>query len=266
MKNKLNKTIVVKIGGSTLGQHDTTLEDIVELQKRGNTVVVVHGGGKIITEWLTKQGASTQFIQGERVTDKVGLEITNAVLSGVVNKDLVASINSRGGKAIGISGADGSMLQGRIKSPELGYVGIIDKVDIAPLKSLSDAGYVPVVSSVSINTFPKPGDSTLLLNVNADTAAGEIAAALGAEKLIFLTDISGVCDKSGKVISRMTASEAENSITSGVASGGMIPKIRAGIRALESSKYTRIIDGRQPHALLNEIDHSEGGTTIYTEK
>ncbi len=257
-----NNVIVVKIGGSTLGQHDTTLEDIVELQKQEVAVVVVHGGGKIITEWLSKQGAAARFVEGERVTDKVGLDVTNAVLSGVVNKDLVASINNIGGKAVGISGVDGALLQGRIKSDELGYVGVIVKVDAKLLNTLLKAGFVPVVSSVSLNSFDRPSGAPPLLNVNADTAAGEIAAALHAEKLIFLTDIAGVCDKTGKVISRLNASEAETSITSGVASGGMIPKIRAGIRALESARETRIIDGRQPHALLKEIKSSEGGTTI----
>jgi acetylglutamate kinase len=260
--NNLNKTIVVKIGGSTLGQHDTTIEDIVELQKRGIPLVVVHGGGKIVTEWLAKQGASTQFVQGERVTDKVGLEVVTAVLSGLVNKELVASICKRGGKAVGISGVDGSLLQGQIKTPQLGYVGTLVKVDSLPLYVLLKAGYVPVVSSISINTMEQSNNSPLLLNVNADTAAGEIAAALGAEKLVFLTDIAGICDKSGQVLSPITVQQAEALITSGTASGGMIPKIRAGIRSLDSGKMVRIIDGRQPHALLREIENSEGGTSI----
>ena len=262
MKSNKQKILVVKIGGSTLGQHDTALEDLVELQKRKIPVVVIHGGGKIITEWLAKQGASTQFIQGERVTDKVGLEVVTAVLSGLINKDLVASINSLGGRAIGISGVDGSLLQGKIKDPQLGYVGTLVNVDAEVLNVVINASYIPLVSSISFNPFEKSGKAQLLLNVNADTAAGEIAAKTKAEKLIFLTDVAGVCGKSGLVISKMNAIEAEDSITSGVASGGMIPKIRAGIRALESVKETRIIDGRQPHALLKEIESSEGGTTI----
>ena len=125
MKSKNQNILVVKIGGSTLGQHDTTMEDLVELQKRKISVVVIHGGGKIITEWLAKQGASTQFVQGERVTDKVGLEVVTAVLSGLVNKDLVATINFLGGRAIGISGVDGALLQGKIKDTQLGYVGTL---------------------------------------------------------------------------------------------------------------------------------------------
>jgi acetylglutamate kinase len=226
---------------------------------------VVHGGGKIITEWLSKQGASTQFVQGERVTDKVGLDVVTAVLSGVVNKELVASLNNLGGKAIGISGVDGSLLQGKIKDIALGYIGTVVKVDTQPVRTLLKSGYAPVISSVSINAFERPAGCPLLLNVNADTAAGEIAAALKAEKLVFLTDIAGICDQSGRVVSRLTTVEAEAFIASGVASGGMIPKIRAGIRALDSASAVRIIDGRQPHALLREIESSEGGTSIVKE-
>jgi acetylglutamate kinase len=259
---KTKNTIVVKIGGSTLGQHDTTLEDLVELQKRGQWVVVIHGGGKIISEWLTKMGASTRFVQGERVTDKPGLEVVTAVLSGVVNKDLAAAINYLGGKAVGISGVDGSLLQGRIKNPELGYVGNVENVNIDLLEALLNAGYIPVISSISYNSAIKPAEGPLLLNVNADIAAGEIAAALGAEKLVFLTDIAGICDKSGKVIEKLDTREAEDLITSGVATSGMIPKIRSGIRALDRARQSRIIDGRQPHALIKEIENSDGGTTI----
>jgi acetylglutamate kinase len=259
--------IVVKIGGSTLGQHDTTLEDLVELQKRGKYVVVVHGGGKIITEWLARQGAPTKFVQGERVTDKIGLEIVTAVLSGLVNKDLVAVICSLGGRALGISGVDGAILQGKIKNPDLGFVGDLVKVNTDPLELLLKAGYMPVISSISLNTSQgiKDGNSSLLLNVNADMAAGEIAAALDAEKLIFLTDIAGICDNSGNVIPRLNISQAEELIASGVATSGMIPKIRSGIRALKNSGVTRIIDGRRPHALLNEIRNGDGGTTISKE-
>jgi acetylglutamate kinase len=265
--NKKN-TIVVKIGGSTLGQHDTTLEDLVALQKRGLPVVVIHGGGKIITEWLTKQGAPTKFVQGERVTDKIGLEVVTAVLSGLVNKDLVSSICSLGGRAIGISGVDGALLQGKIKSPELGYVGDLVKVNIEPLESLLNESYMPVISSISLNAPEgvQAGISPLLLNVNADIAAGEIAAALRADKLIFLTDIAGICDKSGTVISNLDIIQAESLITSGVATSGMIPKIRSCILALNRARVTRIIDGRQPHALLGEIESSRGGTTITRNK
>jgi acetylglutamate kinase len=261
----LSKTIVIKIGGSTLGQNDTTLEDLVTLQKRGISMVVIHGGGKIITEWLTKQGATTKFVQGERVTDKVGLEVATAVLCGVVNKQLVADLNLSGGCAVGISGADGSLLEGKIRNPEQGFVGQLVKVNVEIINTLLQAGYIPVISSLCLNSFNQEADSPSLLNVNADTAAGEIAVALGADALIFLTDIAGICDKSGRVMSKVSSKEAEDYITSGVASGGMIPKIRAGIRALSCVLETRIIDGRQSHALLNELEKKHSGTTIFKE-
>lgn len=256
--------IVVKIGGSTLGQHDTTMRDLVELQKKGLSVVVVHGGGKVVTEWLGKLNVSTKFVQGERVTDKAGLEVVTAVLSGLVNKELVAELGALGGRAIGLSGVDGCLLQGQIKNPDLGYVGTVIKINTEILEALLKTGYIPVVSSISFNASQNKKTSldALLLNVNADIAAGEIANALNAEKLIFLTDIAGVCDKAGKVISRLTVDQAEALVSAGVVTSGMIPKIRSGIRAIEKTAQARIIDGRQPHALLNEIRNSEGGTTI----
>ncbi len=254
------------MGGSTLGQHDTTLEDIVALQKLGTRVIVVHGGGKIITEWSGKLGASAQFVQGERVTDKVGLEVATAVLAGLVNKELVGAIMRLGGKAIGLSGVDGGLLQGKIKDQRLGYVGSLVDVDVAPIMAQLLAGFIPVISSVSLNVNPDGDAGAALLNVNADTAAGEIAAALAVDKLVFMTDVPGVCDKGGQVIPILTIPEAENAMAAGVASGGMLPKIRASIRALERVKSVRIVDGRQPHALRKEIESSEGGTTILAEK
>ena len=246
-----------------MGQHDTTMQDLVELQKQGIPAVVIHGGGKTITEWLGKLSSDTKFVHGERVTDKTGLEVATAVLAGVVNKDLVANLNFIGGKAIGISGVDGCLLTAKVKNPDLGFVGNIEKVNINLLNTLIDAGYIPVISSVSYNPAVKPGNGPLLLNVNADVAAGEIAAALKAEKLVFLTDIAGVCDKDGRVLATLDVQAAEALIASGVVTSGMIPKIRSGIRASQVTGKARIIDGRRPHALLNEIQSSQGGTTIY---
>jgi len=262
LKNKSDKVIVVKIGGSTLGRHDTTTKDIVKLQKQGKSLVVVHGGGKLIDEWLSRQEVSPRFVQGERVTDKTTLEVVTAVLAGLVNKEIVAAINGLGGEAVGISGVDGALIQGRIKDIELGYVGAVVKVNIALLKALLQSGYIPVVAPVGLHSFDKPDDAPQLLNINGDIVAGEIAAAIGAEKLIFLTDVDGVCDQSGKLLPELSASEAEALIVSGVASGGMIPKIKACIRALSSTSTARIIDGRQPNALLKEIEGGGGGTTI----
>ena len=262
-RNELDKIIVVKIGGAVFDSRDTTIEDVVSLQKRGKSLVLVHGGGSLITEWLTRQGISTRFIRGERVTDKATLEVVIAVLSGLANKEIVAAINNSGGRAIGISGVDGALIQGRIDNKELGYVGTVVKVESAPLQALLQAGYIPVVSPVSLHSFDRPEGAPQILNINGDPAAGEIAAEIGAEKLIFITNVAGVCDQSGKLIPRLSSSEAEKLIASGVASGGMIPKIEACLRALSKTSKACIIDGRQSHALLREIEAKGGGTTIY---
>ncbi|MEE8619511.1 MAG: acetylglutamate kinase [Dehalococcoidia bacterium] len=261
------RVIVVKIGGSTLGTHDTTLEDLVELQQQGESLVVVHGGAKVTSEWLARLGIPTSFVKGLRVTDAETLKVVTAALSGLVNKELVVAIQSLGGKAVSLSGCDGNLLQARIRSRELGYVGEIVAVDATPLKMLLDAGYMPVVSPVS---FGSVEDRTMLLNVNGDTAAGEIAAALGAEELIFLTDVDGIHDESGKAIPNLNIAMAKDLLTSGAASGGMVPKIEASLRALTTTKVVRIIDGRAIHALLDDIagqakKTKSGGTKIVAE-
>jgi acetylglutamate kinase len=256
--------IVVKIGGSTLGNHDTTLEDLVELQKQGESLVVVHGGAKVTSEWLARLGIPTSFVNGLRVTDAETLKVVTAALGGLVNKELVVAIQALGGKAVSLSGCDGNLLWASIKSPELGYVGEIVAVDPTPLKLLLDAGYMPVVAPVS---FGLVEGQTMLLNVNGDTAAGEIAAALAAEKLIFLTDVDGIHDGSGKVIPRLNLAEAKDILSSRAASGGMVPKIEASLRALTTTQVVRIIDGKISHALLYDVigqarQAKSRGTTI----
>lgn len=258
----VRKVTVVKIGGATLGSHDTTLDDIVQLQKQGRALVVVHGGGKLITEWLGKQGVPSTFVQGERVTDKATLEVVVAVLAGLVNKELVAAITERGGRAVGISGVDGALIRARVKDAGLGYVGEVASVDTTPLEVLLEAGYVPVVAPLGLYSVDRPEAAPETLNTNADTVAGEIAAAFRAESLIFLTDVVGVCDRSGKLLARLSPGEAEALIASGVASGGMVPKVRACLRALSGTSVACIIDGRQPHALLQEIEGQTSGTLI----
>jgi len=262
LTSKLDKVIVVKIGGATLGSQDTTIEDVVSLQKQGRSLVIVHGGGKTITEWLDKQDIPSQFIRGERVTDRATLEVVVAVLAGLVNKQIVAAINNRGGQAVGISGVDGALIQARIKDDELGYVGSVVKVNVDPLKVMLESGYIPVVAPVSLHSVDRPEETPQIVNINADDVAGEIAAAIGAEQLIFLTDVVGVCDRSGRLLPRLLPDEAEALVASGVASGGMIPKIRACLRALPSATAARIIDGRQPYALVREIEGDGSGTTI----
>ena len=265
MSDKLDKVIVVKIGGSTLGEHDTTIEDIVELQRRGKSLVVVHGGGKLITEWLEKHDISSRFVRGKRVTDKDTLEVVVSVLAGLVNKEIVTAINKAGGRAIGISGVDGAFIQSRIEDIEMGYVGVVEKIELAPLVTLLESGYVPVVAPVGLHSLSKPGETAQMLNINADTVAGEIAAAIGAERLIFLTDVDGIHDRSGELLPELSAGEAKALLASGVASGGMIPKIEACLRALPHTSITHIIDGRQPHALLREIKGHSGGTIIKSD-
>jgi acetylglutamate kinase len=175
----------------------------------------------------------------------------------------VAGINCAGGRAVGISGIDGSLLRGRIKNQELGYVGVVEKVDPAPLEALLQAGFVPVVSPLCLYAYDRPPGAPQMLNVNGDPLAGEIAAAVGAEKLVFITNVEGVCDQSGQRLPRLSADEAREMVTSGVASGGMIPKIDACLKALSAAATTCIIDGRREHALLREVEGDGGGTVIY---
>ena len=256
------KPTVVKLGGSTLGSHDTTLEDLITLQKKRIPVVVVHGGGAVGTEWLTRLGIPTKFVRGLRVTDAETLKVIVATLAGLVNKELVAAIEAHGGHAIGLSGIDGGLLQARIKNADLGYVGEVAKVDLTLLTAVLRVNYIPVIAPLSLQSPAESEEAGFMLNINGDTAAGELAAALRAEKLIFLTDVVGICDKAGKLIPILSAEEAKGLIASGVASGGMIPKIEACLRALSTVPSTRIIDGRVPHALLQEVEGGGDGTTI----
>ena len=258
----MNKPIVIKIGGATFGKHDPILEDIVALQKKGKSLVVVHGGGSMVTEWLKRLDIETRFVHGERVTDKPTLEIVTAVLGGLANKQIVATINSLGGRAVGISGVDGTLVQSSISNPALGYVGTTVKVDTTVLEALLKAGFIPVISPISYYAFDRPADAPLMLNINGDPLAGEIASALGAEKLIFLTDVAGVLDKDGKLLSIITAAQVEELIGSGTASGGMIPKLNAGLKAAANNIITCIVDGEQSHALINAIENDNAGTII----
>ncbi len=268
MDKKLSGIIVVKIGGSTFGKHEPSVldvgdvEDILELQRRGIPMVIVHGGGKMITEWLEKQAIPTNFIRGERVTDRPTLEVVISVLAGLANKEIVTLINSREGKAVGISGVDGALLEGKLREKEMGFVGTVTKVNIGILSTLLESGFIPVIAPLSIHSPGRSDGEPLILNVNGDTVAGEIAAAIAAERLIFLTDVDGIHDKQDNLIPRLTPAEAEELLSSGVASGGMIPKLRACLRALSRSRTASIIGGKTPHALLREIEGNNIGTTI----
>lgn len=254
---------VIKIGGSTLGSHDTTLDDIAALQARGRMLVLVHGGGATITEWLKLLGVQSTFVRGLRVTDKATLDVVVAVLAGLINKRLVAELLARGARAIGLSGVDGAVLQAKQYDAELGFVGEVTAVDAAAVRSIVDSGAVAVVAPIAVatgDTDPK----AQLLNVNADTAAGELAAALRAERLVFLTDVPGVNDASGNVAATLTPEQARTLIDRQIASGGMIPKLEAALSAGNSGVTTIIADGRESGALqallAADSDSSEPGS------
>ncbi len=261
---QLQGLIVVKIGGSTLGVQKTILEDLVTLQKDGVPLVVVHGGGQTISQWQQKLGITTQFVNGLRVTDLATLEVVISVLAGLVNKQLVGVIQSLGGRAIGLSGIDGKLIEAKIENKALGYTGEVTKINPEPLMMVLNEGYIPIVAPVSVRTDSTESEgSDIALNVNGDTAAAEIGAAINAERVIFLTDVVGLCDKSGKLIPFISDNEAKSLIASGVISGGMIPKIEACMRAISNNTtMARIIDGRLPHSLLTEIRGNSTGTTV----
>ena len=254
--------IVVKIGGSTLAQRDTSLKDLVTLQKQGARVVVVHGGGNIISQWMRRQGIPPRFVDGLRVTDAGSLDIVVAVLTGLINKELVSQIHSLGGRAMGFSGIDGGLLEAYIARPELGYVGEITRLDPAPIMAILDSGFIPMMAPLAFHRLDGSEHAGGALNINGDTVAGEVARALAAERLVFLTDVAGVMDGNGRVVPRLDRRRAGNLLRSGVVRGGMIPKLDACLRALETSPYADIIDGREPNALLDCLQGRATGTRI----
>ena len=254
-----NGITVIKLGGSTLGAHDTSLRDIAEARRAGRQIVVVHGGGAAVSAWLQRTGVEPRFVRGLRVTDADTLEAVVAVLAGSVNKQLVAELSVLGAPAIGLSGADSMILQATRHDPELGFVGRVERVNPFPLEELLRLGYLPVIAPIAIEPDARGAQ---LLNTNADTAAGEIAAALHAERLVFLTDVEGVLASDGHLHARLSVREAKALIASGVAAGGMIPKLEAAARAASAGCATRIIDGTASGALSRLFTGDPLGTTI----
>lgn len=254
--------IVVKIGGSTLDSRDTSLKDLVTLQREDVDVVVVHGGGNVISEWMQRQGLPPRFVNGLRVTDAPSLEIVVAVLTGLINKELVSRLQRLGGRAIGISGIDGGLLQARVANPELGYVGEVTRVDTGPLRAIMDCGFLPLMAPLAMQEQDGSEHAGEPLNINGDTVAGEVARALGAQRLVFLTDVAGVMDGNGRVIPRLDRRRANILLRSGVVRGGMIPKLQACLRALDKGPVSDIIDGRRPEALLDCLRGRAMGTQI----
>lgn len=261
MKDDLTGIMVVKIGGVALGKGDTTLSDIVEMQLRGVPLVIIHGGGNTVTEWMKRQQIETRFVRGERYTDGPALETVAAVLKGVINARLTAAVNAIGGRAVGLTGIDGAILKSVLRE-DMGYVGKIINVDVSLLRTLLLDGQIPVLAPLSQRIVDGEPEPPNYLNVNGDIAAGEIAATIGASKLVFMTDVPGIKDARGHVIDHLSGEEAAKLIEIGLADGGMIPKITAARRALSAGAVARIIDGTVPHALLGELEDGHGGTTI----
>ena len=259
------KIVVVKYGGNAMVNDQLkqqVMEDIVLLTLVGVKVVLVHGGGPEITELLERLGKKSEFVNGLRVTDKETVDIVQMVLAGKVNKSLVNLLEMKGGKAMGISGMDGRLIEAKAAGGALGYVGSITSVNIEPVTDLLEKGYLPVVSTVGCD---RAGN---VYNINGDTAAAYIAGALGAENLIMMTDIAGILrDPKGPatLIPRVTIDGAVRLFQEGVISGGMIPKVDCCIDAIHRGvKKVIIMDGRVPHSILMEILTDEGAGTMVT--
>ncbi|HIK37384.1 MAG: acetylglutamate kinase [Geminocystis sp.] len=254
------RTIVVKYGGAAMKDtklKQSVIRDIVFLASVGVNPVVVHGGGPEINTWLTKLGIEPQFKDGLRVTDAATMDVVEMVLVGRVNKELVSMVNRAGGNAVGLCGKDGNLVQARpVDRDNVGFVGEVTSVNINLVEALVKSGYVPIISSVAADNTGQAH------NINADTFAGEIAAALGAEKLILLTDTPGILEDyndPSTLLHKLTIQEARELIDKGIVTGGMIPKVNCCVRSLaQGVRAAHIIDGRIPHALLLEIFTDEG--------
>ncbi len=250
------RPIVVKIGGSTLGKEDTSLDDVAALAREGRLPVVVHGGGALITDWLERMGVASEFVEGLRSTTAEALEVVIAVLRGVVNTRLVAELERRGARAVGVSGLDAGTLHAERYDERLGYVGRVTGGDASYLQALLAAGTVPVLAPIALELPAQP------LNVNADTAAGEVARALHAERLIFLTDVDGVIDGRGELVTRLDADGASELREAGVLSGGMIPKVDASLRAMEGGAVASIANGRISGTVREIVSGTHAGTRL----
>ncbi len=255
--------VVVKYGGNAMINEQLkqqVMEDMVLLQLIGVKVVLVHGGGPEITETMQRLGKKSEFVDGLRVTDKETVDIVQMVLAGRINKTLVNLLQTKGGRAMGISGMDGRLIEARPKDERLGYVGTVTRVNTQPILDLLEKGYIPVVSTLGCD---RQGN---VYNVNGDTAAAYIAGALGAKRLIMMTDIAGILrdkDDPSTLISRISVRDARSLYDSGIISGGMIPKVDCCIRAIDLGvKKVIIMDGTIPHALLQELLTNEGAGTM----
>ena len=264
MRRFLAKTVVIKYGGSAMSSAEsgTFAVDTVLLKHIGLRPVIVHGGGPQIGATLLRLGKESTFVDGLRVTDDETMEVVEMVLCGRVNREIVSLVQAGGGRAVGLTGNDGNMIRvtQRLEDDrDLGRVGRVVRVDPEPIAAVAAAGFVPVIAPIGVD------DRGVTHNVNADEAAGAIAAALGAEKLILLTDVEGVKDAAGDLLPVLTADEARKHVAEGTIRGGMIPKVECCIAALEGGAASaHIIDGRIEHALLLEIFTDRGVGTLIT--
>lgn len=268
IQNLYGKTIVIKFGGNAMVDErlkEMFAEDVVLVKYIGMNPVVVHGGGPQITEVMDKMGKKPVFIEGIRITDGETMDIVEMVLGGKINKELVNRINQHGGRAVGLTGKDGGFITARkMRSPrkgagiDRGLVGEVESISPQIIRSLEESRFIPVIAPIGVDGKGRT------YNINADTAAGAIAATLKAEKLIFLTDVKGILDKNGKLISTLNRKEALRHIKNRVITSGMLPKVKACLAAIEGGvKKTHIIDGRVMHAILLEIFTKKGiGTEI----
>jgi acetylglutamate kinase len=273
IRNFYGKTFVIKYGGAAQVEDElknSFAQDLVLMNFIGIKPIVVHGGGPRISETMKKMGKEPSFIQGQRVTDQETMDIVEMVLGGLINKEIVALINRHGGKAVGLSGKDGGLIKAKKKLLkkaidageeeiiDIGLVGEVDSVDPEILNCIEKGGFVPVISPIGV------GSKGEALNINADYVASAIASSLKAEKFILLTDVPGISDKKGTVISTISKKAIKKLVDNGTISGGMLPKVQACSRAIDAGvRKTHIVDGRIPHCLLLEIFTKEGiGTEI----
>jgi acetylglutamate kinase len=263
------KTLVIKYGGAAMDQADLKeqfAKDVLLLRLVGIRPVIVHGGGPQIGALLKRLGKDSTFVGGMRVTDEETVQVVEMVLVGKINKEIVGLINLHGGRAVGLSGKDANLLRARRRlhrmpdgsQVDIGLVGEVESVNPEPIRLLEEAGFIPVIAPVGV------GAAGETYNINADLVAGDVAAALLAEKLIHLTDVTGINGEDGHLVSTLTKREAERLIKAGVIEGGMLPKVESSLRALTGgAQKAHIIDGRVPHAILLEVLTKEGiGTEI----
>lgn len=250
------KILVIKLGGSTLENQRMILQDIIWLRALGANPVLVHGGGPYINEWLSRLNIPSTFKNGLRVTDARTLEIVRMVLCGQVNRELVALAAHLGGRVVGLCGTDGHMIQARVADPDLGFVGEIERVNPEVVQTLVAQGYIPIIAPLG------QGPDGVGLNINADLVAAHLAGALAAEKLIFLSNVVGICRADGSLIPEISESEARQLIQEGVINGGMIPKVSACLDALVAVPRVHIVDGGEAHVLLRELFTDQGAGTM----